>query len=65
MLVVKAITKQGAEKYYAGKDKKGKYILTSNREKAKKYKTRSGSVNGVIYALEQQGMTADYEEEQS
>lgn len=65
MLVVKAITKQGEEKYYAGKDKKGKYILTKNREEAKKYKTRSWSVNYVINMLEQQGMTADYEEEQS
>lgn len=63
MLVVKVITKHGEEMYYAGNDKKGKHILTSERKDAKKYKSRSGSVNQMIYTLMQRGMKADYEEE--
>ena len=62
MIVIKVTTKNGEEKYYAGKDKKGKYIL-SDRKDAKEYKSRSGSLNQVIYMLDKQGMNAEYVEE--
>ena len=63
-MVIKVTMRDGSIKYYAGRDKKGKIIL-SDYDEAKKYKPGAkGSLNQVLYALEKQGMTAEYVEEQ-
>lgn len=62
-MVIKVTKKDGTTEYYAGRDKKGKIIL-SDMEDAKRYKSSAkGSLNQILYALEKQGMSSEYVEE--
>lgn len=50
-MVVKVTMKSGDVKYYAGKDKDGRIIL-SDRTYAKEYSPRAkGTLNAVIYQI--------------
>lgn len=61
-MVIKVTTKYGV-KYYAGKDKKGKFLFAYDRNGAKEYRPGAkGSLNQVLYQLGQQGMKGEYEE---
>lgn len=62
-MVIKVTTKYEEVKYYAGKDKKGKFLFSYERSGAKEYRTGAkGILNKILYQLEQQGMKWEYEE---